>query len=170
VIQAIELPSDTAVQFWVELEKFVDAALVHDQFDSTSSAELREQVSVGYAKVLVCADGEDLLAASVVQIFRNHQGERVLHIVTTAGENAERWFGAFDELLDHIVERENCDAITFHGRPGWARLLRDWGFKTNQITMRRENGWNKQEQQPRVVGERIEPGIIRRSGATAVSK
>ena len=135
-LHCTEIPGDQALEFWSELEPYVIRALAFDIYNTTTIAKLREQVSTGFARVLVCHGDDQLISATIVQLHRNTLEERILHVVATAGSNVEEWLPILCEGLKDMARAEECDAITMAGRPGWARKLTRYGFKTDQVQMR----------------------------------
>ena len=136
MIHCTEIPASSALEFWADIEPYVIKALAYDLTNSTSIAKLQEQISVGYARVLVCADGEQILAATVVQLFKNTNDERILHVVCTAGEGASAWLDTLVQALQDMAQAEDCAGITLTGRPGWTRKLNKYGFRMEVVTMR----------------------------------
>ena len=136
-IQIVELQRDQAADVWDELVPFVRKALAFDIYSTITLDEIEKQVAGGYARVLICADGERLLAANVVQLFKNAMGERVLHVLATAGDEAHRWLAELIDALNDLAALEGAIAVTMSGRPGWARKLRPYGFRTDNVQMRR---------------------------------
>ena len=146
-IQCVELPPEHAVQFWPDLLPYIDAALVYDFTRSTSPAEILAQLEQGLARCLLCARDDAILSATIIQMFRNQRDERVLHITATAGGEADEWMPVLFDAVKEICAAESCDAITLQGRPGWARKLNRFGFKTELVSMRLEtNGRDHQRQ------------------------
>ena len=131
-----EIPGESALEFWSEVEPFVVRALAFDLYNTTSIAKLRDQVSTGFARVLVCAADDQLISATIVQLHKNTLDERILHVVATAGPNAEDWLPILCEGLKDMARDEECDANTMAGRAGWAKKLTRYGFKTDQVHMR----------------------------------
>ncbi len=146
-IHCQEIPWDYALKLWSEIEPYIIQALEYDLYASTSTEKIKKQVSTGFARVLLCTEGDSIMSATIVQLHRNTKQERVLHVVTTAGTNSTAWMPALVEAWKEIARQEQCDAITLAGRPGWARKMKQFGFRTEQIVMRMNNdGWIQQEQ------------------------
>ena len=135
-LRCTEVPAESALEFWSEVEPFVIRALAYDEMNSTSTGKLRDQVSTGFARVLVCSDDDKLISATIVQLHKNVLDERILHVVATAGQDGDDWFPILFEGLKDMARAEECDAITMSGRPGWARKLTRYGFKTDHVHMR----------------------------------
>ena len=148
-INILELEKKTALQFWPELVPFILRALEYDPYESVSVGQLFEQVQKGFARVLITVQGEQLLGSTVVQLFKSTKGDRVLHVVTLAGENTNEWLAELVEKLQELGAKEGCARITLSGRPGWARKSNKYGFRVAHVTMEmriQENGWIRQEQ------------------------
>lgn len=145
-VECTEIPWGTALELWSEIEPYIISALEYDLYASTSSDKIKQQISTGFARVLVCVADDEILSATIVQLHKNTRQERVLHVVCTAGDKSEHWLPALVEALRTIASEESCDGVTMAGRPGWTRKLRQYGFKTAQVVMRmNDDGWSKQE-------------------------
>ena len=131
-----EIPSDQALEFWPQLEPYVLRALAFDLEDTTSTEKIKRQLETGYARCLVCITDTELKSVSIIAVSRSAQGERILHITATAGENAREWLGVLVAKLVEIGKAEGCDAVTLVGRPGWGKKLNKHGFKIDQVSMR----------------------------------
>ena len=135
-IHCTELAGTDTIEFWAELEPFVIDALAFDLYNSITLKDLRRQIETGFARTLLCADDDRLLSVTILQLFKNTHDERILHVVCTAGEDSNAWLACLVDSLQSMAKQENCDAVTMAGRPGWARKLRNYGFKTDQVHMR----------------------------------
>lgn len=152
-IYCTEIPATSALEFWPELQPYIARALAFDLYASTSVDKLKEQVRTGYARVLLCTDGDAILSATLVQLAKNTLDERLLHVVCTAGGKSADWLPVLREHLLEIARSEDCAAVTLSGRPGWARKLKTLGFKMDHVTMRLEadHGISEQSTGPRRV-------------------
>ena len=77
------------------------------------------------------------------------RGERrILHILITAGVDLERWLEPMLDEIESLAGDQVIDAITLSGRPGWARTLRRFGYRTDHVEMVKviSDGERKQEQ------------------------
>jgi len=152
----VELPIDTAAKFWPDLAPYVERALAYDLANTTSLEEIAEQVAHGYARILLASDGENVLSATVIQAYYDNENRRMLHVLATAGDNSEVWLPALINELQRIGELEACEGVTMMGRPGWARKLVKFGWRTIQVTMQLEvaNGRNVEKQAKEPANER----------------
>jgi hypothetical protein len=135
-VHCTEIDGKTTLEFWPELESFVIEALSYDLYNSITLQQLQRQIETGFARTLLCADDDRLLSVTIIQLFRNTQDERILHVLCTAGEDSNAWLATLFGALREMSSDQECDAITMAGRPGWARKLRQYGFKTDQVHMR----------------------------------
>ncbi len=152
-IHCTEIDGKDTLEFWPELEPFVIDALSYDLYNSITLAKLKHQIETGYARTLLCADDDRLLSVTIIQLFKNTHDERILHVVCTAGADSNLWLGILIEALQSMAHEQKCDAVTMAGRPGWARKLTRYGFKTDQVHMRMDSNvnskrgrWEKQRQ------------------------
>ncbi len=148
-VNIIELKAQTAIEFWPELVPFVLKALDFDPYQTVTVGELLEQVQKGFARVLIAVDGPQLLSATLIQLFKTVSGDRVLHVVTTAGENSNDWLPALIDKFREIAATESCQRVTMSGRPGWTKKVNKFGFKVAHVTMEmriESNGQFQQEQ------------------------
>ncbi len=134
-VNIIELEPKNAIEFWPELQPFVLKALAFDPFQTVSVNDLLEQVKKGYARVLIAVQGDELLSATVIQLFKTIGGEKVLHVVTTAGDNSNAWLPALIAKFEAIATTEGCAKVTMSGRPGWTKKVNKFGFKVAHVTM-----------------------------------
>ena len=135
-VHCTEIDGKTTLEFWPELEPFVIEALSYDLYNSITLAQLQRQIETGFARTLLCADDETLLSVTILQLFKNTHDERILHVVCTAGQEVNDWLATLIGALQELALDQKCDAVTMAGRPGWARKLRQYGFKTDQVHMR----------------------------------
>ena len=135
-VTILEMQRDTAVEFFPELQPYVERALSFDHFNTITIPAIVEQLRRGYARVLLVTEGEQLLAAVVIQMFKATSGERVLHVLAAAGERSSEWLQPLRDKLVEIGKTEGVDSLTMSGRPGWAKKLRALGFRTASIDMR----------------------------------
>lgn len=138
MIEIVEAPPDAALEFWGEIEPHVVAALRFDAYNILTMDSLKEQIKQGYARVILCAEPEQILAVTVVTLFLNTSDDRILHVIATGGEASYKWLEALCAFLHDMAARENCQGVTMAGRPGWARKLNKYGFRMDMVSMRME--------------------------------
>ena len=135
-IHCTEIDGKDTLNFWPELQPFVIDALSYALYNTTSVDKMKHQIQTGYARTLLCADDDRLLSVTIIQLYKNTHDERILHVGCTAGEDSNAWLGTLIDTLQELAREQQCDAVTMSGRPGWARKLTKYGFKTEQVQMR----------------------------------
>ena len=153
MITVNQLETEASVALWPDLAPYISRALAFDPFESITLERIAEQVATGYARLLVAVKDEQILGATVVQMFKKND-ERVLHVLTTAGVDLEEWLPALIDELVTLAEEHNSAVITMSGRPGWSKKLRPFGFRTAHVQMRLE------------VDNGISRKIVERAGVT----
>ena len=63
---------------------------------------------------------------------------RQLLVFMVAGEHARDWLTNGHKQLVAFAKSQNCSYMLFHGRKGWERLVRKYGYDDKQIIMRKE--------------------------------
>ena len=144
-IQIVEPRPAQVLEFWDEIEPHMARALSYDTYNTISVAQLKDQVSNGWARVLICGEDSRILAVTVAQRYRGHDDERLLHVIATGGEESHRWLARLSDHLNAMAASEKCTAVTMAGRPGWARKLTKLGYRTDMISMRREVDYGSRE-------------------------
>jgi hypothetical protein len=59
-------------------------------------------------------------------------------VIATGGDRSHEWLEILTAFLRDMAENEKCAGVTMAGRPGWARKLTKFGFKTDMVSMRME--------------------------------
>ena len=136
MIHAMMLKPDDALEFWPAIEPYIEQALRFDHYRSTNVEKLRVQVERGFAHVIICGRGKDIVSATTVQLYQNNQNERLMHVIATAGDEVDEWLDPLWAVIKDMAEAEDCVGVTISGRPGWTRKLHRIGFKTDSVHMR----------------------------------
>jgi hypothetical protein len=63
-----------------------------------------------------------------------------LLVYMVAGENAQDWLTGAHQQLVAFALSQRCTRMEFHGRPGWAKWCRAFGYEHTSIRMKVEIG------------------------------
>lgn len=137
-MRIIELEADQARVLFPDLAPYIADALRYDPLESTSVATILGQLGTGEMLCLLVADGEEPMAALVLQRIMTTHGEQIIHVLACAGTRMAEWIDLAVAKLDEIARRFECSHVSMAGRPGWARKLSSHGFKSAHVVMRRE--------------------------------
>ena len=134
--ECIVLNTEDARLAWVAVRPEVERALDHDPMQSVDAEELETLVFSGHARVLLAFDDDGTIqCAAVVQLMELPNADRVIHVTTTAGRARDEWLASLIDKFQQLAREEGCTAVTMAGRPGWAKVLPAYGFRTTQIQM-----------------------------------
>lgn len=86
-------------------------------------AAIERAVMAGDAILWVAHEGPDVLGAAVTQLLM--RGPRKICTLYAMGGELDRVRPVLDMLERYAVDA-GCDAMEVCGRPGWARILRDY--------------------------------------------
>lgn len=132
----IECDRHEARANWQEAERFLEGSVERGIGDLTLE-ELQQGCFKGDATLLTFVDPKgDMVGAAVTQLLRHPDGRMVLKILA---------FGAdvFEETRHCLAEVEadaktrGAQALIFHGRPGWQRVVGPMGYELKQVIMER---------------------------------
>ncbi len=70
----------------------------------------------------------DGLACAVLQLIDTEQGYRTLHTIALGGSGMERWLGEYLDCLQRLGKEQGAKYLTCLGRPGWKKMLREFGW------------------------------------------
>lgn len=136
-VSILKLTAAEAVEFWPELQPYVLRALEYDHYNQVTLPGLVEQLRRGLAQTLVAADANgNMLSATVLMLHKTKSGERVLHVIASAGDDSARWLPQLIEKFHEIARQEGATSVTMTGRPGWGKKLHKFGFRVAQVDMR----------------------------------
>lgn len=117
--------------YWPLIERALDEAVLVPDFE-----HLIYQRLLSGEDWLVQIDGErGMQALSILEQQEIKEGA-VLHVHTLAGANMDSWLLEFVDFLAFFAKGMGLRAVTCTGRMGWAKVLRNYGFKPQYISMR----------------------------------
>lgn len=76
---------------------------------------------------------EDTLGVVITQVERGEMAS-FLNIVLCAGDGLEEWIDHL-HVLEMFAEQQNCEYIKVHGRAGWERILKPYGYKKYSVVL-----------------------------------
>lgn len=109
----------------------------------------RRKIAQGRLRILPLPEIQEKLESGLYQshVFprgfiltqiTNYDRERVLDVVLLVGDGFSEWKREAVERLAEFARREGCVAIEALSRRGLALELKDTGFRTKQVLLRRE--------------------------------
>ena len=107
------------------LEKVVDVA--HGDLTLTS---IRNKLTSGGAQLMAISRGNEIVAATTVEIVTMESGKRCLATMIIGGADSGEWGDQYLTKLQELAREALCDCVRGCGRLGWARK---WGHKIKPI-------------------------------------
>lgn len=84
-----------------------------------TAAAICAKVSTGVAVIAEVDGGRGFAVLEILQ----YPGRRILHISHVAGEGLDDWLEPAIEWWKRYAVEQHCDAVRYHGRKGWSRLV-----------------------------------------------
>jgi hypothetical protein len=79
----------------------------------------------------------DAIGVTELQTFPRY---KQLLLYAVAGEDASEWLTGADHDLEAFALSHGCTRMEFHGRPGWQKSCRAFGYTTTLVCMKKRIG------------------------------
>lgn len=118
---------------WKEAAPIIEKAL--DRADDKYSLEdIRKFILEKKMSLWVCFENHIMTACVLTQIVCYPQSKRLL-IFSMSGVGIENWL-KFEHLMKEYAIRENCSYVEVYGRPGWEKMLKNYGYDKIHTVLR----------------------------------
>ncbi len=135
-VAVVVSPSELAAS-WDEHEALYRRALEYSWQASDTAENVAKALAQGTAWAIDVVMGDDLLASAVVERIETKKGP-VLNIWCCAGDAMDQWLGDILEAIENWALVVQADSVMLSGRQGWQRELKEYGYKTSNITLVKE--------------------------------
>ena len=119
-----ELPST-----WPKIEHLVDKTVKYSN-GRYSKKTVADGILSGLMQLWLVIDDEDsdrIMLAMVTQIMSYPTGAVVCDIVLLGGSNINKWLNFAESSLLSWAAKMGFKSAQLVGRPGWAKMLKNWG-------------------------------------------
>lgn len=106
---------------WPTAEPWIRAACERPGCEDTPEG-MRAIVAANEGMLLLLMDGDELIAAAVLQVRDYRSGRRSLWVLAAGGTSARACRSVLT-VLETSAAQEGCGTVEFVGRRGWAFLL-----------------------------------------------
>ena len=113
---------------WVTAKPLIEVAVEHSNGELDIDLIYKKLIGEEMALITVTEDGNVLACLTVEKRIYN-SGKNVLNITTAGGEGIHKWMGELSPLMDDMARKYDCTEIYIVGRPGWDRMIKDFGFQ-----------------------------------------
>lgn len=114
---------------------FIVSALEHADGETSIGHILSDIATQQRQLWLVRADGE-FIGAIVTQIYTTQSGQKVGEVTLAGGRDYHLW-DHFIDVVSFWFKEKCCTHMQVVGRDGWARMLKDSGFKKKYTILKR---------------------------------
>lgn len=133
------IPAPMIPILWDDIEPFLLMALEHSNGELDIDI-LRERIMSQEMLVVLVNVGDVIKAALTVEIRNFDTGKNTMILTTGGGTDMHLWIDEFSQLADDLARDKNCDEIYIIGRPGWKKVLKDYGFGVCHTVLSRKVG------------------------------
>lgn len=124
--------ADEIIELWDRIMPIMTAAASRSG-GKYAAGDLMKAVALRDMQLWLALDGEDIAALAVTEIV-NFPQRRVCRVLIVTGEDHERWIG-YSDALAHWAKEQGCKAIEALARPGWKRIMQDFGWRMTHVQM-----------------------------------
>ena len=139
----VQIPADLVEFFWPQAEPWLSAA--EHRIGCAPPHEFLARLLRDECDLWLIYAGDSVAAAGITSVRRGvvpgpEEGDpdtvgSILTIEALGGDGI-RW-GAVLADLEHLAREHGKTHVEIQGRPGWARLFRDDGYRTTYVTIRK---------------------------------
>ena len=117
---------------WGKIEEFIGKAAKYTYGRYTVS-NIYDMVKEGDYQLWVALDGADFKGAVVTNIITYPQ-RKLLGMQFCGGDELKLWKEPMLALLKRFAKGVGCEGIESTGRPGWAKIFQNDGYKAHWVT------------------------------------
>lgn len=132
MIQVSLVPTEYVDNCWSKIETFVIEAAEATE-GRYSVEELYEMAKDSRNNLWVTFD-ESGYKGFVLTSVNNYPQRRILAMNFCGGKEFKTWKTPIIDTLKRFARDCECDSIEAYGRKGWAKILKDEGYKSKFVT------------------------------------
>jgi hypothetical protein len=130
---------DLIDKIWPHVKHFVKRAIERSMSDYTLDYVYRKLL-LGESLLWIEAEGKDILAAATTEICGVLDTNKRVCVITTMGGKTSDMFLHHLSKIEQYAREEKCELVRLYGRPGWARVLSDHGYKEPWVALEKSLG------------------------------
>jgi hypothetical protein len=125
------IPRDQIIDYWPRVEAWIDASYAKVGAPTPPHQDIA--MMDGHAQLWIAWGSEGKILCGVVTRLAKMRSELHCQLVAAGGVESQRWIGAMLATVQEWAKLEGCSKVTAQGRPGWAKLLRD--YRISQVVL-----------------------------------
>lgn len=125
----VGIPPENVDQVWPLIEDRIEQACLSSR-GKEKAFDIRRSAHHGEKQIWVVWDegAKDLLAVVVTELAV-YPRKTVCHIQICVGEERERWQQHIS-IIEAWAKEKGCRGMSLVARPGWSRVLKQYGYDT----------------------------------------
>lgn len=127
--QLVQIPADMVEFFWPQAEPWL--ARARDRIGSAEPHEFRERLDARKCDLWLFYANDSLRGAGITSV---KNGDTIT--IEALGGAGIDWRELLADL-ETLAREHGKSHIEIKGRPGWARMFRDDGYRTDYVTLRK---------------------------------
>lgn len=131
------IQSADAPAVWPLVQEWVADACEYSD-GSLGAADVLEQVKEQEQQLWLVRMAQEPVAAMTTRVCVRPSGKRVLEVVTLGGALMDDWLANIVALLKLFAVEHGCVTVEAHGRRGWAKALKQFGWDERSVTVAME--------------------------------
>lgn len=129
----IAIKQDDLHKWWPLVRQFIEKALTrgYGEYDADDIHTLLEDGNAG----LILAVVNNNVVAGIVTTVIEKPALREMIIMTAGGDHLDDWLDEIMEVFDIVAKQQQADVIAIHGRAGWVKKLKSYGYEPVHTTV-----------------------------------
>lgn len=121
---------------WPSYSIYIKKALKYnsDEFDIS---DILSGIFLGKYTLIVCEIDDEIGVVSIIEFF-NYPKKRVCNISFLASNDTSIFKDDYLSFINTYAKNNGADSVYVHGRKGWKRFLKDYGFNEVYTVLERK--------------------------------
>lgn len=132
MIEVSLIPPQYVDSCWGKIEGFIQKAAKYT-YGRYTTDNIYDMVVEGDYQLWVAIEGTEFKGAVVTNIITYPQ-RKLLGMQFCGGEELTKWKQPMLDLLRRFAKDVGCEGIESTGRPGWAKVFQNDGYKATWVT------------------------------------
>lgn len=132
MIEVSLIPSQYVDSCWEKVEQFIDKAAEYT-YGRYTTGNIYDMIKDGDYQLWVAMNEKEFKGAVVTNIITYPQ-RKLLGMQFCGGEELDTWKDPMLDILKRFAKDVGCEGIESTGRPGWAKVFKNDGYKATWVT------------------------------------
>tara|TARA_S200002703_G_C3695710_1_gene213645 strand:- start:299 stop:712 length:414 start_codon:yes stop_codon:yes gene_type:complete len=133
--ELVNFNKDEVVKVWPLAKSFIEKACKTN--GGFNAEHILEYLKEGKMQLWMAVKPNNKVICCCVTEVRQYPNFKVCDLRITTGEQFEKWVGFMDDICDW-AKSIGCKKMEVFARPGWERILKNYGYKKTHVQIERE--------------------------------